>query len=138
MSKLVGMWFVVGILSVSTCSLAQEPLPKTLEGGWRAVFGSKRVQVNGPMTVTIEKQGPDGSIVGRFTYLDNRNCEATEDPITGKFDGQTLTLQVMFRDKIPNAGCGRSRFVLTKNPDGSFEGEIPGSSTEVKVKLAPK
>ena len=90
------------------------------------------------MTVTIEKQGPDGSVEGKFIYLENKNCEATEDPITGQFDGQILTLQVMFRDKFPNAGCGRSRFVLKKNADGSFDGEIPGSSTEVKLRLAPK
>lgn len=138
MTRFAGMWFIIAIFAVSTGLLAQEQLPKKLDGVWSGIgSGSQHNSFGGPMSVMIEKQNPDGSIEGKMSFR-GVNCEMNDDPIIGKFDGQILTLQITFRDRFPRAGCGRATFILKKGADGKFEGEIPGNINQIKARLAPK
>jgi hypothetical protein len=133
------MCFIFAISTISTILLAQEQLPKMLDGTWNGVgMGSNRNRFSGSMSVTIEKQNPDGSIEGKWTILGHKQCEAIDETIAGQFDGQVLTLQGPWRDKFPNAGCGPPKFVLKKSADGRFEGGIPGHNNQIKASLAPK
>ena len=138
MTRFAGIGFIIAILTVSTALHAQEQLPKTLDGTWSGRFGPRHLPFSGPMSVTIEKQNSDGSIEGKMTFLGGRNCEANDTPINGQFDGQTLSLQVTFRNKFQNAGCGSTTFIIKKGADGHFDGGIPGNVDEFKVSLAPK
>jgi hypothetical protein len=138
MTRFAGMWFIIAASAVSTGLLAQERLPKTLAGEWRGInIASRHNEIGGPMSVTIEKQNPDGSIEGKITFQ-TKACEVSDDPVTGKFDGQVLTLQIAFRERFPSAHCGRPQLILKKGADGRFEGEIPGSAIQLKASLAPK
>jgi len=138
MTRFAEMWFIIAVSAVSTGLLAQEPLPKSLAGEWRGnKTDSRHNAIGGPMSVTIEKQNPDGSIEGKMTFQ-TKSCEVNDDPVTGKFDGQVLTLQFAFRERFPNAHCGRPQLILKKGADGRFEGEIPGGAVGIKASLAPK
>jgi hypothetical protein len=133
------IWLFLAILAVSTGLLAQEQLPKRLEGDWQGVStDSRHNQLGGSISVTIEKQNSNGSIEGKMTYQGAKRCEATDGPMTGQYDGQVLTLHVTLNDKFPNAGCGRLRFVLRRNADGRFDGEVPGSNSQIKASLSPR
>ena len=87
------------------------------------------------MSVTIDKQNPDGSIEGKMT-ASGQFCAMNDEPMTGRFDGTVLTLQASYRPLAPQASCGRATFVLKRSGSG-FEGEVPGSRLRLKVSLAP-
>jgi hypothetical protein len=87
------------------------------------------------MSVVIDKQNPDGSIAGRIT-ASGQFCAMQDEPMTGRFDGNVLTMDATYRALVPQASCGKARFVLKRSGAG-FEGEIPGSPLRTKVSLAP-
>ena len=134
------MCVTLAMLAAPTVLFAQDQLPKKLEGSWDGVATGRGAgaHVGGPMSVTIEKQNPDGSVEGKLTFS-GRFCAANDTPMTGRLEGEVLTLQVSLQSMMPNAGCSQStKFVLHRGTDGAFVGEIPGSSQQIKVKLAPK
>jgi hypothetical protein len=132
--------FLLGLFGVSTIAMAQEQLPKAMTGTWdttnQAAASGRIVTSGGTWSVVIDKQNPDGSLVGKMTFSGSRLCEADNDPITGRYDGTELTIRGTLRDKFPNAGCGRVRFVLKKSGAG-FEGGIPGAASPYRVTLKP-
>jgi hypothetical protein len=141
MNRHTRKWLIAGTVCIATSVVAQEQLPKNLEGNWNGYANAKSSRPNpigGALSVVIEKQNPDGTIEGKMTYSGAQFCELKDDPMTGKFDGTVLTLQVTFRNKMPNAGCGPSRFVMNKDADGTFAGEIPNSPSRIRAKLAPR
>jgi len=130
--------FLLGLLGTSMVVVAQQDLPNAMAGTWHttnAEAASGRYNpYGGTWSVVIDKQNPDGSIAGKMTWVGGRTCEASNDPITGRYDGIQLTIRGTLRNKFPNAGCGRVRFVLKKTGSG-FEGEIPGSAPRFIVTL---
>jgi hypothetical protein len=140
MIRRTGMWCIVGLLTIATGLLAQEQLPKKLEGIWNGVghLGSRKGHIGGSLAVVIEKQNPDGSVEGKITHSGGRSCEMNDEPMIGRFDGNVLTMQATFRNRYPNAGCESVTWVLKKGKDNTFEGEIPGNINQMKAKLAPR
>ena len=135
------MWLLAGVAWIVSSAFAQEQLPRNLEGSWTGhghAKSSRPVAVGGALSVVIEKQNSNGAIEGKMAYSGSSLCELIDDPITGTFDGTVLTIHVTFRNKFANAGCGPSSFVMNKNADGSFTGEIPNSPSGIKAKLAPR
>jgi len=118
---------------------AQDKLPAAMAGHWSGIARVPPGQdqpISGNWSVAIDKQNPDGSIEAKATWSGFRNCEMNNEPLSGRFDGTELRLEGIFRDKFPNAGCGKANFVLKKSGAG-FEGEIPGSRLRIKVTLSP-
>lgn len=120
---------------------AQEKLPQAMAGKWSGV--SRQGQAGqstfgGTWSVVIDKQNPDGTIAGKATWLGSRSCTMDNEPFTGNFDGTQLTIVAPFRDKIPNARCGKARLVLKRTGAGNdFEGDIPGSQDKYRLTLGP-
>ena len=121
--------------------LAQDKLPQAMSGTWSGVSRAGQVgqaTFGGTWSVVIDKQNPDGTIAGKATWEGARACALDNDPITGTFDGTQLTIVAPFRDKIPNAGCGKARLVLKRVGAGNqFEGTIPASKDQYRLTLAP-
>src|SRR5262245_51234787 len=127
-----------GLLSLPMPAVPQQQLPKNMTGIWNATSigrGGRPVGSGGTWSVVVEKQHPDGSIEGRMTWLGWRFCEMNDQPMTGKFDGNELTLRAKFQDKMPNAGCGAPTIVMNKVAGDKFEGGIPKSSTQYRLTL---
>jgi hypothetical protein len=122
------------LLGLATTAVAQSELPKAMKGSWSGV-SERNTPFNGTMSVTIDKQNPDGSIEGKMT-TSGQLCAMKDEPMTGRFDGTVLTLQAEYRPLVPQASCGKATFVLKRSGSG-FEGEIPGSRLRLKVSLAP-
>ena len=127
---------VVSLLlaAVAQAASAQTELPKAMAGTWSGV-SERNTPLNGTMAVVIDQQNPDGSITGRIT-TSGQMCAMKDEPMTGRFDGTTLTMDATYRALVPQASCGKARFVLKRSGAG-FEGEIPGSRLRTKVSLAP-
>jgi hypothetical protein len=140
MNRLAWTWVVGAVACIAVNAAAQEQLPKKLEGTWTGSFsrGPITSNIGGELSVVIEKQSPDGAIEGKMTFSGNQYCELQDDPITGKFDGAVLTLYFTFRNKIQNGGCGKSRFVMNRDSDGTFAGEIPNHPSHIRAKLVPR
>lgn len=68
---------------------------------------------------------------------EGRICAMDAEPFSGKFDGTQLTIVAQFRDKMPNAQCPKSSFVLKKSSGNQFEGTIPGSRFNYRLTLSP-
>ena len=132
--------FLLSLLGASAIVVAQQTLPATMTGTWYATnvqaSSGRYNPTGGTWSVVIDKQNPDGSIAGKMTWSGSRLCDASNEPITGRYEGTQLTIRATLRDKFANAGCGRVTFVLKKNGT-DFEGEIPGSSSGTKVTLKP-
>ena len=135
MIRLGRSWVVAAAVSVAASVVAQEQLPKNLEGDWR-ITSTHGGQDSGRLYASIEKQNPDGTIEGKMTYSGNRFCEFDDGPMTGKIEGNVLTLRVMLRNKFANAGCGETIFVMNKGSGGEFNGE--GNPDRIKVRLGPR
>jgi hypothetical protein len=105
---------------------AQDKLPAKLAGKWSGTTPGKGTPFGGTWSVVIDKQNPDGTIEGKATWGGGQFCLMDNEPVTGKFDGNELTLVAQWRDKIPNANCGKATMVLKKKGN-DFEGGIPGS-----------
>ena len=120
---------------------AQERLPQAMSGKWSGVSRpgqAGQTPFGGTWSIVIDKQNPDGTIAGKATWAGARACTMDNEPFTGKFDGTELTIIAQFRDKFPNAGCGKSRLVLKKTEGGKgFEGTIPASRDQYRLTLAP-
>lgn len=114
---------------------AQDQLPAKMAGKWNGTTPGKGTPFGGDWSVVIEKQ-EGGAVEGKVTWV-GRFCAIENEPFTGKFDGTTLTLAVEFRDRMPNAGCGKASLVLKKGSGSEFEGTIPGSRFNYQLTLKP-
>ena len=115
---------------------AQDKLPAKMSGKWNGTAPGKGTPFGGNWSVAIDKEDQDGSIEGKATW-EGRICAMDDEPITGKFDGNQLTIVAQFRDKIPNAQCGKVNLVLKKKGASDFEGTIPGSRFNYQLTLGP-
>ncbi len=125
---------VAVLLGLAATALAQSELPKAMKGSWSGV-GERMNPINGTMSVTIDKQNPDGSIAGKMT-VSGQFCGMKDEPMTGRFNGTVLTLQAEYRPLVPQASCSKVTFVFKRSGSG-FEGEIPGSHLKLRASLAP-
>jgi hypothetical protein len=114
---------------------AQDKLPAKMSGKWNGTTPGKGTPFGGDWSVVIEKQ-EGGAVEGKVNWV-GRFCAIENEPFTGKFDGTTLTLAVEFRDRTPNAGCGKATLVLKKGSGNEFEGTIPGSRFNYQLTLKP-
>ena len=130
---------LLGVIAViAPDAAAQDKLPAAMAGTWNGTAPSRGTPFGGAWSVLIEKQDPDGSIEGKATWGGGQFCAMENEPITGKFDGTQLTIAAQFRDKVPNAKCGKANMVLKKKGAGNaFEGEIPGSQFRYVLTLGP-
>jgi hypothetical protein len=122
------------LAAVAHIAIAQTGLPKSMSGTWSGL-SERNIPLNGTMSVVIDQQNPDGTITGRIT-TSGQMCAMKDEAMTGRFDGNVLTMVATYRPLVPQASCGRARFVLQRSGAG-FEGEIPGSPLRTKVSLAP-
>ena len=130
---------VLALLAVAApYAAAQDKLPAKMVGNWSGITRIKTQDqpISGNWSVVIDKQNPDGTVEAKATWSGFRSCEMNDEPMSGKFDGNELRLEGMFRDKYPNAKCGKAVFVLRKSGPG-FEGEIPASRQQIKLTLKP-
>jgi len=114
---------------------AQDGLPAKMAGTWNGITPGKGTPFGGDWSVVVEKQ-EGGGVEGKVNWV-GRFCAIENEPFTGKFDGTTLTLAVEFRDRMPNAGCGKATLVLKKGSGNEFEGTIPGSRFNYRLTLKP-
>jgi hypothetical protein len=115
---------------------AQDKLPAKMSGKWNGTFPGKGTPFGGSWSVVIDRQNPDGTIEGKATWGGGQYCVMDNEPFTGKFDGAELTIVAQWRDKIPNAQCGKANMVLKKKGD-DFDGAIPGSRFRYLLTLSP-
>ena len=140
------LWFQPAIVcallaGVAPDEAAQDKLPQAMSGKWTGVARqgqAGQTTFGGTWSVVIDKQNPDGTIEGKATWAGARACTMDNEPFTGRFDGTQLTIVAPFRDKIPNARCGKARLVLKKTGAGNdFEGDIPASQDKYRLTLGP-
>jgi hypothetical protein len=117
---------------------AQDKLPAKMSGKWNGTFPGKGTPFGGTWSVAIDSQEPDGSVAGKVSWAGAPHCIMDNEPFTGKFDGTQLTIVTQFRDKGPNAQCGKAHMVLKKKAAGNeFEGGMPASRYNYKLTLRP-
>lgn len=114
---------------------AQDKLPAKMAGTWNGTTPGKGTPFGGDWSVVVEKQ-EGGAVEGKVSWV-GRVCAIDNEPFTGKFDGTTLTMAVEFRERTPNAGCGKATLVLKKGSGNELEGTIPGSRFNYRLTLKP-
>lgn len=130
---------MVALFGIATSLVAQEQLPKAMSGNWTGTFigkGGNPVDAGGTWSVVVDKQNADGSIEGKMTFS-GRFCAMDNAPMTGKYDGNELTMKATFKDQMPNGGCREAGFILKKIAGNRFEGTIPSTSAKYRLTLGP-
>lgn len=134
--SLVRAFFLSAVLlGLATSGVAQTELPKSMKGSWSGVGERGIVPINGTLSMVVDKQNADGSIEGRMS-ASGTQCGMKDEPVTGRLDGDVLTLHATWRPLVPQASCAKTTFVLKRTGSG-FEGEIPGSRFKIKAALGP-
>ena len=123
---------------------AAAPLPASMSGRWTAVVPGNRTFTDS-LSVVLNVPGGTGPLTGRLT-LRGIVCGASDEPLTGTWDGSELRLESQVRPNVnalrANGDCGTGRitFKLARKPgQTAFEGEAlrDASSVPSQVTLAP-
>jgi hypothetical protein len=120
------------------------PLPKAMSGRWTAVIPGGRTFTD-TMSVVLDVPAGTGPVTGHLTSR-GVTCGATNEPLTGTWDGTELRFESQVRPNVntqrANGDCGNGRiiFVLTRKAGHTnFEGESrrEGMSVPAQITLAP-
>ncbi len=89
-------------------------------------------------SLSIEKVLPDGTVLGKVTFLGPR-CGANNADFTGRIDGDKLAIPMPFE---PGMQCKGIVYEFTKKEGGCFEGKYntttnQGRPVTLKITLDP-